>query len=306
MKSLIPTVLTAKGRPLLGAVVLGLTVSSCSLLPSSVAIEPSSVSTQSDRAIAEAAPTPIWCDRFEAKEWMKHWGVRKRGEWGLKNTEVMADYSGRFPKVLRVRYPAGSASPTVSRKDQAALGGTQFFADLDMPPQDAVRLSYYVRFSKDFDFVKGGKLPGLFGGTVTDGREIPDGTNGFSTRYMWRKNGRGEVYSYLPSSREHGTSLGRGNWRFERETWHHLEQEVVLNQPGQRDGRIRVWVDGEKVLDQGGLTFRTTENLKIEGILFSTFFGGGDSSWATPKDVYADFADFSVFAVKPHRDRHSS
>ncbi|MEW6496163.1 MAG: polysaccharide lyase, partial [Cyanobacteriota bacterium] len=93
---------------------------------------------------------------------------------------------------------------------------------------------------------------------------------------------------------------------FERATWHHLDQEVVLNQPGQSDGRIRVWVDGEKVLDKGGLIFRTTENLKIEGILFSTFFGGGDSSWATPKDVYADFADFSVFSVKRHRDRHSS
>ncbi|HEY9669652.1 MAG TPA: hypothetical protein V6C91_22755, partial [Coleofasciculaceae cyanobacterium] len=233
-----------------------------------------------------------------------HWGIRKTGEWGLKNTEVMADYSDRFSKVLRVRYSAGSASPTVSRNQQAPLGGVQFFADLGMRSQDSLRLSYYVRFSKDFDFVKGGKLPGFFGGTDTDGRQIPDGTNGFSTRYMWRKNGDGEVYAYLPTSTKHGTSMGRGNWRFKRATWHHLEQEVVLNQPGQKNGRIRVWFDGKKVLDEDRLVFRTTNDLKIEGILFSTFFGGGDVSWATPKDVYADFADFSVSSLNPKRERH--
>ncbi|WP_181449171.1 polysaccharide lyase [Nonomuraea aridisoli] len=43
-----------------------------------------------------------------------------------------------------------------------------------------------------------------------NGGRIPDGTNGLSTRFMWRANGAGEVYAYLPTSREHGTSLGRG------------------------------------------------------------------------------------------------
>jgi hypothetical protein len=52
-----------------------------------------------------------------------------------------------------------------------------------------MRLSYYVRFSENFDFVKGGKLPGLFGGVGNSGGEIPDGTDGFSTRFMWRRNG---------------------------------------------------------------------------------------------------------------------
>ena len=40
---------------------------------------------------------------------------------------------------------------------------------------DQARLGYYVRFQPGFDFVKGGKLPGLYGGTVTAGRHIPDG-----------------------------------------------------------------------------------------------------------------------------------
>jgi hypothetical protein len=59
------------------------------------------------------------------------------------------------------------------------------------------QLTYTVRFAADFDWVKGGKLPGLSGGpaNVSGGRPA-DGTNGFSARLMWRKDGRGEAYVY--------------------------------------------------------------------------------------------------------------
>ncbi len=233
----------------------------------------------------------------EFEEWMQEWSVRKKGKWGLENISLVKDSSDKFGQVLRVRYPAGSASPSVSRKNNVSIGGAQFFADLGMSPTNTLRLSYYLRFSENFDFVKGGKLPGLFGGTEVSGGENPDGTNGFSTRFMWRKNGDGELYAYLPSSKKYGTSIGRGNWQFVPGKWHHLEQEVKLNQPGSNNGRVTVWLDGKKVLDEREITFRTTDALKIEGIFFSTFFGGGDTSWATPKDVEVDFAKFSINEV---------
>jgi len=47
-------------------------------------------------------------------------------------------------------------------------------------------------------------------------------------------------------------------------------------------------------LRAAGLTFRTVPTLRIEGLFFSTFFGGGDASWATPRDQYADFAGFEL------------
>lgn len=235
---------------------------------------------------------------LDAANWAARSGVRSRQRWGMENIDVIPDPSGRPDRILRVRYPEGSASPSVHRSDGAPLGGAQFVADLGMPPADALRLRYRVRFAKDFDFVKGGKLPGLAGGTINSGKKIPDGENGFSTRFMWRRDGDGEVYAYLPSSREHGTSLGRGNWRFRPGVWHSLEQEVVLNRPGVADGRIRVWFDSELVLDQQEIVFRTANDLKIEGIFFSTFFGGDDPSWATPRVTFADFADFSVSAPR--------
>jgi hypothetical protein len=241
----------------------------------------------------------FWQSKFADHNWRSHWHIRNQEDWGWQNTDVITDPTRKFPKVLRVKYPAGSVSPSFARKTGAPLGGVQFFATLGMSPQDSLKLSYYVYFSKDFDFVKGGKLPGLFGGKGNSGGEIPDGTDGFSTRFMWRKTGNGEVYAYLPTSRKHGTSIGRGKWQFRSGTWHHIEQQVDLNQANQKDGRIQVWMDGRKVLDKGKLQFRTTDQLKIDGILFSTFFGGSDRSWAPPRDVSIYFADFSIKKSSP-------
>lgn len=293
--------LTASCRTLLSATFLALALNSCAQTTSSVAVEtgsPLTTSTQTPSTVASSpSSTTIWSDRFEATNWKERWGVKSDRDWGWQNTQVIRDPSGKFSKVLRVHYPASSASPTVSRRDKAPLGGAQFYANLRMSPRNSLRLSYYVRFSDNFDFVKGGKLPGLFGGMGASGGNTPNGSDAFSTRFMWRRNGDGEVYAYLPTSSEYGTSIGRGRWRFQPGRWYRLEQEVRLNQPGKKNGRIRVWLDGRQVLDQSGLTFRTTEQLKLEGIFFSTFFGGNDRSWATRRNVYVDFADFSVRAV---------
>lgn len=56
-------------------------------------------------------------------------------------------------------------------------------------------LSYELAFDAGFDWVKGGKLPGLRGGPNPDGcsgGNEPNGTDCFSTRLMWRQNGAGE------------------------------------------------------------------------------------------------------------------
>jgi hypothetical protein len=57
---------------------------------------------------------------------------------------------------------------------------------------------------------------------------------------------------------------------------------------------VTVWLDGDQVFDRSGVVFRTLPGLHIDGLFFSTFFGGGDPSWASPHDQYADFADFSL------------
>lgn len=36
-----------------------------------------------------------------------------------------------------------------------------------------------------------------------------------------------------------------------------------------------MWLEGRQVFQQTGMTYRTTDSLKIDGVFFSTFFGGG-------------------------------
>ncbi|MDJ0727228.1 MAG: hypothetical protein QNJ38_19185 [Prochloraceae cyanobacterium] len=239
----------------------------------------------------------LWSDSFEGDDWQENWHFRDHDLWGIGNTQIIDDSSGKFKKVLRVFYPKGSVSPSYSRKTKAPLGGVQFYSDLGIEPADALHLTYYLRFSNNFNFVKGGKLPGLYGGKGNTGGKIPDGTDGFSTRLMWRRNGNGEVYAYLPNSVKYGTSIDRGSWRFKPDIWYRIDQQVLLNDPNRNNGIIKLWVNGVQVINRRNLNFRSVETLKIDGILFSTFFGGSNSSWATPRDVHIDFAGFSVFEV---------
>lgn len=223
---------------------------------------------------------------------------RNFAQFGRDRTALIPSGDRRFPTALRVRYPADSASQLAAATADTEHGGAQLYLAWRGGPVDDAYLRYYLRFPEGFDFVKGGKLPGLYGGRVNDGRKIPDGTNGFSTRYMWRTGGAGEVYAYLPTSVAHGTSLGRGDWTWPTGVWIEVEQHVRLNSPGATDGQVQVWLNGILVFEQTGLTFRTVSTLQIEGLFFSTFFGGGDASWATPRDQYADFAGFVLATHK--------
>jgi hypothetical protein len=267
-----------KRTAVVGALLVGATA--CAETPSSGDSEPTSP------ASAGAGVEPAALEDFLGND-LRYTEDRS---FGLDISELVEDTAAPGGAVLRTSYPEGSASRGV---DDAPEGGMQAY--LERPePVEVLDLTYQVRFPEGFDFVKGGKLPGLYGGTEHGGGDIPDGTNGLSTRYMWRTDGQGEVYAYLPTSKEHGTSLGRGCWEFTPGGWTTLRQRVQLNNPGAWDGRISVSQDDRLVLDKGGLQFRSTDELQIEGLFFSTFFGGGDESWASPTDQHVDFAGFTL------------
>jgi hypothetical protein len=237
-----------------------------------------------------SAPPPSTVDGFFGADLT----AQDFGDFGMDRVAVVPSGDQRFPTALRVRYPADSASQLSAANSDTEHGGAQVYLGWRAGPVDDAYLRYFVRFPAGFDFVKGGKLPGLYGGRMNNGRKIPDGTNGFSTRYMWRAGGAAEVYAYLPTSVAHGTSLGRGDWTWPTGVWTEVEQHVRLNNPGRTDGQVQVWLNGVLVFEQTGLTFRSTGSLQVEGLFFSTFFGGGDASWATPRDQYADFAGFQL------------
>jgi hypothetical protein len=74
--------------------------------------------------------------------------------------------------------------------------------------------------------------------------------------------------------------------------WQRLEQEIIVNNVGQKDGILRVWVGGELVVDRTDILYRVDDNVLVAGLMFSTFFGGHDPSWASPLTQKAFFRDF--------------
>jgi len=76
--------------------------------------------------------------------------------------------------------------------------------------------------------------------------------------------------------------------------WYNFQHRIVMNTPGQNDGIIQAWLDGEMVLDAQNIRFRDTSTFKIDTLYFSTFFGGSSEIWEAAKDEQAYYDDFVI------------
>jgi hypothetical protein len=237
---------------------------------------------------------PVWSGVF-SNDWMFLWPMRDGINFGAANLSVLYGNPATEPSpYLRVQFPKGSWSPAATQAAGLPVGGTQFYSPVCRAGVDAATLSYYLRFCTGFPFVKGGKLPGLYGGIGNTGTNTPNGTDGFSARFMWQEDGGLIAYPFLPTSPGDGTSIGKGVFSFTPGKWYLLTEKIVLNEPGVSDGEIEVSIDGKLVFAQGRIEYRTASTLQINGILFQTFFGGDDPSWAATEDCHIDFANFTV------------
>jgi hypothetical protein len=166
---------------------------------------------------------------------------------------------------------------------------------------DELYISYKVKFGDAFDFVDGGKLPGLAGGLANSGGNPPDGADGWSVRLKWQKGGGVVQYVYHPDQSqnfpygdEFSLEYGGSQVQAVPGTWYYVETRVRLNTPGSKDGLIHSWLNGVMVLDKQGLRFRDISNLHIDIDFFGTFFGGNDASFAPKKDEYIYIDDFVI------------
>ena len=202
-----------------------------------------------------------------------------KGSYLSENRQVVNDPKGGTDQVLKVTYPAGSYSKGVLK------GGTGFWVyPFGNATVEHATIEYSVLFPNEFDFVKGGKLPGLFGKRTncTGGDSALDC---FSARFMFGPNATGYSYLYVSKTANHtkefcelatnptcspqyGYDLGKSKW-FEKEKWARIKEEVKLNTPPLPNGRLTVWVDGVLKFDFDKIIFRTMF-VPISGMAFET------------------------------------
>jgi len=256
-----------------------------------------------------------------------NWGLSKgRIENGGANLVFVNDPFPNSPvpgskapsgPVLQVQYPAGSFQNN-------NVGGAQLYAlwNSSGSPFQSMLVTYEVAFDSGFDWVKGGKLPGLRGGPDPDtcsGGDPATGANCFSSRVMWRTNGQGEVYAYvlqdnnicndsgLQCNDQFGISMNRGSFSFASGQWNRVTMLVRLNSPNDvANGQVVLYFNDVHTIEHDDIHYRTSNVITTGGLYFSTFFGGGDSSWATPTLTHTYFRNFQMFAGTSPSDLQGS
>lgn len=245
-------------------------------------------------AIAADAPLTVTLTGapgvYTKAQWKKDWpGCAFEG--GIAPGRVELVKTDSIP-ALRVNFAPGQIGPE--------KGGAGW--RWPICTHEWAELRYTLRFSPNFEFIKGGKLPGLCGGpdNVSGGRRA-DGTNGFSARLMWRRDGRGEAYIYHKNQPEdYGHSFPfPADFRFPTDQPVQVRLAVTMNQAGKKDGTLRVWItlpDQPKKLmvEQTDMEWRSVDTFGVDGLYFETFHGGGDTSWAPKKPCWAEFSALEV------------
>ena len=204
--------------------------------------------------------------------------------------------------------------------------GSGFHANVFKPATRAV-LSYEVFFPDNFEWVKGGKLPGM--GLGTGGEFAATGGSWSadcgSFRVMWRERGQAIGYLYLPlhiapnkkrdgtiriqneafekaAGRSLGKPAGIDLWfhhdkpmYFKRGKWNTVRMELDLNTTGSANGRLKLTINDE-TRDIDNVLFRKKDDVKINMIIFASFFGGSSSEWRAKKAEVISYRDFEVNA----------
>lgn len=218
-------------------------------------------------------------------------------------------------RALTVTYPAQSCSPgdTYNGNTPATVafagslrpsGGNNF--SVKIPKCKRATVKYAVKFPVGFDFRLGGKLPGLSSDSMqaSGGNYQVGGVSSFTARHMWQADGVFIPYFYMADNFdrwgiEYGSSIGAIQAAFTPGQWGVIETSIWLNDVGVANGGAVVRLNGLEVANRSDLTWRLNDNLHIERLWFSTFFGGntkdaGDDTYETLVDTSVQFSDFLI------------
>jgi hypothetical protein len=227
-------------------------------------------------------------------------------EGGLQNVKIE-------PSGIVVKFPKGG---------YAAANGVNLKCHLEtIFPASDVTLKYQVYVPDSFDFVKGGKLPGFALGSKGTGGRAWEKDQG-SARLMFRPDGVVTGYLYLiedvgeyhgensPLMKKqgagfdeivhHSNGAGLYIWRNEEEPlrlehgWNKVKVQVKLNSRGKADGKLLIKVNKVTKSFNRIMWTANPEQNKIGQFQFSSWMGGGDSSYAPKKDQTLTFKDFEL------------
>lgn len=207
---------------------------------------------------------------------------------GVENPQELSTQSG----VLRARY-----APTNE-------GSLHIQAFGELPAKMCYEMEQTVRLESGWDFVKAVKLgAGMGGGSpLLSGGDSGFGTasqitTGFTLRFNLFGNSNtaqgGDnlgLYAYhINRPNQYGEDISM-NFKMPVDQDVTMRAKMCMNDPGQANGTLEGWVNGVKTLTRTGIEWMTGNPI-IDRCIFSSFFGGDDSTFAPSSTVYAQFKE---------------
>lgn len=198
-------------------------------------------------------------------------------KWGvLHNIAIKPDSSAAPNAAMTVNFKPGGEANFAERRAPSGVGFK--WQPGHLRKASAACLSYSVRLPESFKFARGGTLPGLFGASKTASPVDPEA---FSTRMRWLGDGKAGVQPITPKERSGYLMVMDEQWlKLPRGKWFQVEQEVVLNTPGQHDGALRIWIDGRLHMNLGALAFRKDADTRFQGVIADTHYASHNMDWA--------------------------
>ena len=206
-------------------------------------------------------------------------------DWGLnENVRMLKVPDAPAPVVLEIalRSPAPANSDARDAGRDTGRSGMGFVWQPKLADRaTAGCLSYSVWVPPEFDYGTGGVLPGVFGDELQTEPTADAGSKKlkrFSTRLHWRNDGSFELVA-TTQDWDRGAIMPMDNLKLPHGRWIRIEQELALNDPGQANGTLRVWIDGAIGIDRSDVVFRGDLTQTLSGIAADIHFVDASRSW---------------------------
>lgn len=226
----------------------------------------------------------------------------------IRSRDTLTDSPARNGSALEVPIPEGQHRGMRMRFWMDEHFGSE--------PEEA-SATYWLYVPSDFEFANshsgGGKLPGFQGtyGECGAGDLGPcDGSNGWSARMSFVRPEAAYLntdfglafYVYHGEMAEEplypfGTYvLWDQGLEFDR--WNRIDQYVKMNTPGDHDGILKGWINGDEALNRDGFLFRNEQKggIRIQEFVNTVYFGG---EWTSPRDNVFYFDDLEIRLGRP-------
>jgi hypothetical protein len=218
-------------------------------------------------SLARSSGTPLQPEDIQARLGGLDWGI-------TTNTKVVKDDAVPYGYALEIAIKRNSDA----NQERSGMGFTWLPRQMAIASASCISYSFWI--PPDFKFGEGGTLPGLVsdapneqsGDDVDETEPAKPAPKPFSVRPQWRQDGRFAIAHSWNNGQNGQLILDGAKVRMKPGQWVRVEQEVVLNAPGQNNGIMRVWIDRQLMLERFDITFRIDENQSFQGVTGDTHY----------------------------------